>query len=396
MKFLYPAILCASLSACGPDSEAAADLATATIAAAQGGSRAPAAPRTAAPLPPGVYAVQKLEIIDSSGFERPMVAGTILAPAGWSMQGGVVWSPLGPCGADFASTVSLHSPDGASAVRVVPAPGWAGARTTFPLDRSQLQCPEAFYAGAREFLDASAQRMFPGARVIDYRPLPEKTKPLEEMMAQLPALPAANGLEQRINFDAGEALVAYTEEGRDMRAAVSTMVMITRTRMADMINPGQIALDQITGSPSELVVVSAPNGALDLGLRERLQKSIQFNAEWVMKINAYFTEKNRIAAKGAADRHAIVMDGIKKRGDIINGMYDARDLSSDRNQREVIESIRGVETYDDPQYGGPVQLDNNYSHAWRVTGQDAYIMTNDANFNPGQYGLEAQKLEVTR
>jgi hypothetical protein len=399
-----------ALSGCGAKSETQADsplLAApqsldidaesggAQWAAASGGGGARLTPRQ--PLPPGVYAVEKKEVVDASGFERPLVAGTIMIPAGWAMQGGIQWSPAGPCGPDFASTVSLRSPDGASAVAVVPVQTWIGARTNFPLDKSQAsQCPEAFFTSAREFLEASAQRMFPGARVIDYRALPEKVKPLKDMMAQMPALPPVQGTEHGIDFDAGEVLIAYQQNGRDMRAAISAMVTLTRLRMADMVNPGQIALDQVTGAPSELFIVSAPAGALDLDLRDRIQKSTRFNAEWMQKINAYLAEKNRIAAKGAADRHAIRMDAIKKQGEIINGMYDDRQLSSDRNQREFIESIRGVETYNDPVYGGPVQLDATYDHAWRVNGQDAYIMTNDVNFNPGQYGLDAQKLEALR
>lgn len=413
MKQLVSVIAMLALASCGAKSEAQADAPQAqadalqrTASLAETGAQqsgpavaaanaAPLAPRQ--PLPPGVYAVEKKEIIDASGFERPLVAGTIMIPAGWSLQGGVQWSPAGPCGPDYASNVTIRSPDGASMLAVVPTQGWVGARTNFPMDKSQgQQCPEAFFTTAREFLEASAQRMFPGARVIDYRPLPEKTKPLDDVLAQMPAMPPVQGLEQAIDFDAGEILIAYQQDGRDMRAALSTTVTLARTRMADMMNPGQIALDQVTGSAAEIQVVSAPAGALDFGLRDRLQKSMRFNPEWMQRINAYLAEKNRIRMKGAADAHAIRMDGIRKQSEIINGMYEDRQLTSDRNQREFIESIRGVETYNDPVYGGPVQLDNTYDHAWRINNHDAYIMTNDVNFNPGQYGLEAQKLEALR
>lgn len=405
MKRVWSIIVLLALTACGAKSEAQVDgsqwappdarnAANVQAGPANGGAPAPVLPRQ--PLPPGVFAVEKKEIVDASGFERPLVAGTIMIPAGWAMQGGIQWSPAGPCGPDFASTVTLRSPDGAAGVAVVPVQSWHGARTNFPLDKSALPCPEAFFTTAREFLEASAQRMFAGARVIDYRALPEKTKPMKDMMAQMPTLPPSPGLEQSIDFDAGEVLIAYQQNGREMRAAISTTVTLSRSRMADLMNPSQIALDQITGTPTELFIVSAPAGALDLEMRGRIQKSVRFNAEWLQKINAYFAEKNRINAKGAADRHAIRMDAIKKQGEIINGMYDDRQLSSDRNQREFIESVRGVETYNDPVYGGPVQLDSTYDHAWRVNGQDAYIMTNDVNFNPGQYGLDAQRLEVTR
>jgi hypothetical protein len=41
-----------------------------------------------------------------------------------------------------------------------------------------------------------------------------------------------------------------------------------------------------------------------------------------------------------------------------------------------------------------VQLDHTYGNAWRVNNQDAYILTKDPNFNPGQYGIQATQMKV--
>ena len=48
----------------------------------------------------------------------------------------------------------------------------------------------------------------------------------------------------------------------------------------------------------------------------------------------------------------------------------------------------------DPVSNSPVQLDHTYGNAWRVNGQDAYILTKNPNFNPGQYGIEATQMKV--
>ncbi|MGB5254107.1 MAG: hypothetical protein WBN68_15465 [Sedimenticolaceae bacterium] len=40
--------------------------------------------------------------------------------------------------------------------------------------------------------------------------------------------------------------------------------------------------------------------------------------------------------------------------------------SSDYLARERSEAIRGVETYNDPYYGGDVELDNTYNNAWQL------------------------------
>jgi hypothetical protein len=88
------------------------------------------------------------------------------------------------------------------------------------------------------------------------------------------------------------------------------------------------------------------------------------------------------------------MQTLRETNDIMNGIYDNRQVASDRQQRERIEAIRGVETYNDPVAGTPVQLDNSYQHAWRVNNRDnTYILTNDANFNPGAYDIDAQQLK---
>ena len=58
--------------------------------------------------------------------------------------------------------------------------------------------------------------------------------------------------------------------------------------------------------------------------------------------------------------------------------------------------LRGVETYHDPVEGGTVQLDNTFDHAWRVNNEKAYLLTNDPNFNPGLYQIDARQLAVVQ
>ena len=43
---------------------------------------------------------RQVEIVDPNGFEQPMPAIRGLIPAGWQDQGGIVWNPQAPCGAD--------------------------------------------------------------------------------------------------------------------------------------------------------------------------------------------------------------------------------------------------------------------------------------------------------
>ena len=70
------------------------------------------------------------------------------------------------------------------------------------------------------------------------------------------------------------------------------------------------------------------------------------------------------------------------------------EAAGDRRQRLSIEAIRGVDSYHDPVSNSTVQLDHTYGNAWRVNNQDAYILTKDPNFNPGQYGIQATQMKV--
>ena len=70
--------------------------------------------------------------------------------------------------------------------------------------------------------------------------------------------------------------------------------------------------------------------------------------------------------------------------------------SSDRMQRESTEAIMGVETYNDPYYGGTVQLDHTYDNAWQLN-DGSYVLTNDAMFEPYRdLGVDGQRLEAAQ
>lgn len=74
-------------------------------------------------LPPGTLRVQQLEIIDRQGFERPMLAVTMLLPAGWQQEGAIVWQPGQRCGAPLHTRIAARSPDGVSAIELAATEG---------------------------------------------------------------------------------------------------------------------------------------------------------------------------------------------------------------------------------------------------------------------------------
>ncbi|MGI9038388.1 MAG: hypothetical protein ACR2GQ_05965 [Gemmatimonadota bacterium] len=354
--------------------------------------------QTSAPLPPGTVRMQKVDVMDPTGFAQPVVAGTVLIPAGWRTSGGILWGALGQCGPDVASDWAATSPDGAISIRYQPTLGWNATRASFQMDPPPNDgCERASYTSVREFLEATARRLHPQGRIVDYRPLPEETKPFRELLA---LVPPTNQPDLQFNFtiEAGEILVAYQENGRDMRAAISAMVGITHWSM----NTGGIGMEQISGAPTSVTVVSAPNGMLDFGLRKRVESTVRYTREWSDVVRKHNEEKHRLtmqsldeAGRARARQHEENMKTLKHASEIRQGLYDDRQTANDRQTREFSEYIRGVETYDDPVYGGPVELDNSYEHAWRVKNDDTYIMTDDGDFRPHVYGIEATEMKKT-
>lgn len=345
-------------------------------------------------LPPGAQIVSQTQIVDQNGFERPMTAATALVPAGWRTQGGVVWSALGQCGGDYLLNWSAVSPDGAASISVVPAANWGSTRSVYAAQQPD-PCHEATYTTAREYLEGVAGKLVPGARPLDYRPRPDEAKPLADMIAQLPPL-NTDQMQSQFLVDAGELLVGYSENGREMRAVLSVLVLVNHVRMADLVSGG-VGVEALKGFPGGVTVVRAPEGQLDFGLRKRIMSSLVYMPEWRQAVARYNARKHKTFSDGMTAAHEARMSAIRATSDIINGNYNARDIASDRAQRERVEAIRGVETYHDPVSGGSVQLDNTYNHAWRVNNMDnTYILTNDPSFNPGLYSIDAQQMQAVQ
>jgi hypothetical protein len=106
-----------------------------------------------------------------------------------------------------------------------------------------------------------------------------------------------------------------------------------------------------------------------------------------------------IVAGGAAMTQSTIQANqlaTRNYADVSASSSSTTSATDDRMQRERIEAIRGVETYHDPLECGTVQLDATYDHAWRIKNQQSYILTNDPNFNPGQYDIDARQLAVVQ
>jgi hypothetical protein len=339
-------------------------------------------------IPPGAIRVQRADIIDPNGFEKPMVASTVLVPAGWTTQGGIVWGGQTQCGGsgynvDFQAT----SPDGRSAIHFFPMEQWQWnntGSTTMP------GCPSQQISSVQQYIENLVQRARPGARILDYRRRPDIEKELGQQDRTTP-MPLGD---TRSWAEAGEALIGYHQDGVEMRETVAGAVMFTLMRMQSLA--GMPESEYLSASTFPGFAMRAPDGQLDFKLAEMIRKSARPNPEWTARVTKHNATIAGIRIKGAREQSRIISQTGEEIRQMQADSWRRYNESSDRMSRETSEAIRGVETYNDPYNGGTVQLDNSYEHAWQLN-DGSYVLTDDPDFRPySVFGQDGRQLEVTK
>ncbi len=325
-----------------------------------------------------------------------------LVPEGWQARGGLFW---GERCISYGYNIDwgAFTPDGSHGMAFLPGLGWGLNPIT--------GCTQQPLASLDEAILFQARRLWPDARLIDTRRRPDVTGGAQMPML-LPDLSLQGlGVSMVTWLDAGEALFAFTGPGgQEMRGAILLSGLFTTSEIR-YDDPG-LQLDPSlfagTGIPMPAVpenqtflgggtdwgfAVWAPAGQLDFTAAEALRKSFVPLPGWFEFISKHRAVIDRQNAESAAKIAKINSDTNREISAIIAQGYDARMASQDRQQREFVESIRGVETWVDTS-GNPVQLDYNYNHAWQLN-DGSFFLTNDPSYDPTiSLGVGGQRLQV--
>jgi hypothetical protein len=361
--------------------------------------------RSAAALPPGAFRVEVAEIVDPSGFGRPMVAARVLVPSGWRTQGGVQWATR-PCQEPATFAWSAASPDASSGIDLLPAQTWAAGSS------GSGDCMPGNFQNVRAYLEAHVQNRVPDARVLDYRARPDFLETNKEYYDGLIRIVAQSGTGMRAWVDAGEILYAFSRNGVQMRGIAAAAATFYGSELPNPL--GGAPLWSLTGGTHGVFGAYAPDGQLDFARIEAIRKSVKPDVAWLAEMFKVTERLGQINVEGTRTRAAIIVAGgaamtraTVEANQIASRNYadvqsapasgsSSTSATDDRIHRERLEALRGVETYHDPLEGGTVQLDNTFDHAWRINNDKAYILTNDPNFNPGLYDIDAQQLAVVQ
>ncbi|MEZ5920967.1 MAG: hypothetical protein R3C60_06400 [Parvularculaceae bacterium] len=381
---IFTASAMALLAACGK-SEAGAPANTPN-ALAQAAAASAAAKKTS-----GDYLrFEPTVVVDSTGFERPMGAFTLFMPAGWRAEGGVQWGQQFDCTNGYNVSWRAVSPDGAKTIEILPQAKWeqntyaqSGAGRAGPCGLPPSQ-------NVKDYLQILVQQWRPGARIIDFR----RRTDLEQKLAQLNSrTPTAMG-EMRSWVEAGEVLVAFNQNGVDMRGSIAAAVGFTYTSTSA---PGLQPIESFAGFALPAYAATAPNGQLNFALNEAIRRSIKENPVWSQRIAGHNNKMAQINIDGARKRAEITRQYNNDISRIREETWKSYNESSDKRAREFSEYIRDVETYNDPDGpGGTVELSSFYEHAYKMN-DGSYVLTNDPNFEPyRELGMDGTRLEVTQ
>lgn len=340
----------------------------------------------AAPGTPGrYYRLKKVSVIDEHGFERPIPAMSLLIPTDWQFQGSVQYMQGGTCGL-AQTTFRASGPDG-RAVELLPDYNWQWSDDSGTVQslRSQRGCDVMRPMQAGDFLRrVVVPKVKPQARVVAIEPIPKAAKVMQETARQNEAMSNQAGLRVSVRSDVARARIQYSLSGKDAEGWVTAVMLTTATPWPTYdlktMRQGQALY---YSSWARMFDFRAPKGQLDASekLFGVIVDSMRIDPNWQARIAGV---QNNIAAaqiKGAADRSAIISKSNAEISKMIVQGHEERSKAYDRTMENYSQTLRGVETYRNPNTGETFELSNQYGHAW-VNNSNEYILSDQEGFDP--------------
>ncbi len=315
--------------------------------------------------------LKAVQIMDPSGFEKPLVAASSVIPADWTSQGGIVWNLQGECQRGFQMNWNATSPDGKSAISILPTQAWRSNSIGLPIPQD---CIPGYFENAEQFVRAFVQQHTDGS-VLEVHRDQTVVAALAPLNYEVPGDPHTRSWTDFIS-----AHVAYTENGENMQAVMTMMTLHTHSVSGHSFGA---PMQQAYGAALMLTIFSAPEAEFDARLGEfhLFASNYRPGPEWEAKIAAYNLKMSGIAAEGAKDRSKIMSNTYSDISDSSMASWRKRNAMSDTGQRETSEMIREVETYGANTSSGQIDLPFGYDNAWQMP-DDTFIVTNDAFFEP--------------
>lgn len=329
--------------------------------------------------------LQRVRVMDPTGFAQPMEAYSILVPRGWKSEGGITWQVGNPCMVEcIRNRVHMTSPDGTMALDIYPMQQWEYWDDQLMLQTMQQQqqnpvfrrCPIMPPMNAAEFLRGPmAQEM--GAEVVDMDPEAEMNALMRKAAAQANMQYQQNGLPMENRPSAASATLRFA----DGSAGVALCsIGMTVTTSPNMLTGGTFA--GYTCATDTKLAVRCPKGkeAEARKLLGAVMASFRINPEWQRGIQQMFNNVAAMEQRETMKRAQIQREAQNYTADLQQRTWEAGNESRDRIAEGWSQSLRGVESWSDGQ-GGSIELTSGYNEAWKAA-DGSYILSNNPLFDP--------------
>lgn len=328
------------------------------------------------------FRVQRVEVIDRQGFERPVRAASLMMPAGWRVQSGIVWPRQRECGVAVPlPALQAVSSDKAEQIELTPGENWG---FTFQ-GGAMMQCPVAPWTDTVQYLQGWVQRHRPGARWLGYKPRPDRSVP-----EQVRAFPMMNSF-QRV--ETGQAMIGYRADGQEWRELLATTVEFSRTVPTD---PSLAQAGNLVASARGVLAWRVSRGDPSEKRFDTIWGTLQVDPVWAGKIARMNAAMDRDDAATAGRIGQIQADTAREVMEIRQRGFENRGAMREQGQANAVRGMRETDLWRDPGSGGSVELSQNYRHAWKLK-DGSYLLSDDANLDPQRdLGVAGERMKRGR
>ncbi len=329
--------------------------------------------------------LRRVEIADPAGFQSSVAAFALLAPAGWSVRGGIAWQTA-PCPLHMIVThAAVESPDGSYALEFFPTQTWTWSTDQLANEVAQRMAAAGTACPARPAMNAiDALRQIylpafrPGAEVLEAR---GDAALAAELFRARQGEVGLYGAQAQLWSDA--ARLRLRTGGSEEWLVGGLTVMAHPVPSASLAMQGAIgsatALDSVM---SVSFAFRAPAGQLDASepVLSAMLRSVRINPAWQMAAGKVLIAVAQAQLKGAVDRANIWRDAMQEIGEARMQSWWRTQESQDRTALAFSQSLRGVQSYVEPT-GGSVELPAGYASAWS-NGLGDYVLSSSPGYTP--------------
>ena len=330
--------------------------------------------------------LRRTEIADPSGFEVPVAAFVLLAPAGWSVRGGISWQAA-PCPLHMiVARAAVVSPDGQYSLEFFPTQTWSWTSDRMANDLAVRLAAAGTACPARPAMNAAdaLQQVYlpafrPGSQVLEVRGDPALTA---ELLRARQGDTALYGPQARVWADA--ARLRLRTGGSEEWLVGGLTIMAYPTPSASMAMEGVLGSDtRFDSVMSVSFAFRAPAGQLDASgpLLAAMLASVRINPAWQAAAAKVLIAVGQAQLKGAIERARIWREAMQEIGDARMQTWWRSQEAQDRTSYAFSQTLRGVQTYLEPG-GGAVELPSGYASAW-TNGLGEYVLSPTPGISPG-------------